>query len=185
MADKNVFGGGNASSLYTPMSEDEQEVIQRLIEEEDLEIHIVNWGVVNKFEKVSFGDLRLQIVFRVILTAPAIHMAVPFFELELKTRSGILLIAERYPLKDELGGPLRIGAGSELVLIWYVAIRQMDPDFVKLKKPGSIGLTSREGNYKLPAQDMKLLRTLRVQEERLKEKDRKEIQEISKDFKIE
>jgi len=181
MSEKNAFGGGNPFSLYTPMSEDEQEVLGRLIEEEDLEIHIVNWGIVNKFQKISFGDLRLQIIFRVVLTAPQIHIPVPFFDLELRTRGGILLFKDRKPLVME-GYPLCIGAGSELVLAWDIAIRKMSEEFVKMVKPGSVGLTSREGNYKLPAQDMRLLRELRTKEEKVKKEDQKIVAQLAKKY---
>jgi len=169
---KNPFGGGNPHSLYTPMSEDEQEVLERLVQSQDLEIHIVNWGVVNKFKAVSFGDLRLQITFRVVLTAPEILIPVTYFDLELKTRSGVLLMKERKPLVP-LGQHLMLGAGSDLTLEWIIAIRKMDTDFVKMMKPGAIGLTSREGNYRLPENEMKLLHKMREQEEGVKAEDRR------------
>lgn len=175
MSGQNIFGGKNPSSLYTPMSEDEQEVLDRLISSNDLEIHILNWGIVKKFKAVSFGDLRLQIIFRIILTAPEIHIPVDHFELELRTRSGILLFKETKSLVPP-GQTLMIGAGSELTLAWDIAIRHMDPDFVKAMKPGAIGLTSREGNYKLPENQMELLHKIRVQEERVKHEDRKIVQ---------
>ena len=42
--DQNQFGGGNPNSLYVPMSEDEQEVLQRLVETSDLRVVIDGWG---------------------------------------------------------------------------------------------------------------------------------------------
>ena len=36
MSDRNIFGGGNAANLYTPMSELEQEVLVRLVESGDV-----------------------------------------------------------------------------------------------------------------------------------------------------
>lgn len=180
MSDQNPFGGKNPHSLYTPMSEDEQEVLDRLIQDNDLEIHIVNWGIVKKFEAVSFGDLRLQIVFRVVLTAPDLHIPVPFFDLELRTRSGILLFKEKKPLGPP-GEPLMLGAGSDLTLEWIIAIRKMDPDFVKAMKPGARGLTSRDGNYRLSERERRLLQGMRNREESLKAEDRRIIKKLEGD----
>ena len=183
MSEKNIFGGGNSLSLYTPMSEDEQEVLHRLIEQDNLEIHIIGWGIVNKFERISFGDMRLQIVFRLILTAPAMHIPVPYFDLELRTRTGILLMKSQYPL-TEGGEPRMLGAGSELKLAWEIAIRHMDPEFVKLMKPGAMGLTTREGNYKLPEQHMNTLRGLRKVEENFKQQDKQTIKKLDAQYDI-
>jgi hypothetical protein len=154
------------------MSEDEQEVLERLVESNDLEIHIVNWGIVKEFKAVSFGDLRLQITFRIILTAPELHIPVNHFDLELRTRTGILLFKETKPLVGP-GEAIMLGAGSDLTLEWIIAIRKMDPDFVKAMKPGAIGLTSREGNYRLPEKEMALLHKMRQKEEQVKAGDRK------------
>ena len=57
--DQNEFGGGNRNSLYLPMSDVEMAVIDRLIAEGDLRVHLVGWGVVHQ-PKATFGDARLQ-----------------------------------------------------------------------------------------------------------------------------
>ena len=141
MSDKNPFGGGNSRSLYTPMSEDEQEVLSRLVQTKDLDVFIVGWGFI-KGVSASFGDLRLDIPIQITFSAPAVPMAVNYFDLELRTGSGMLLFKERQNTQYN-NQPLMVGAGTNLSMIWSIAIRAMDPKIVKMYKPGAIGLTSR------------------------------------------
>jgi hypothetical protein len=141
MGDKNTFGGGNARSLYVPMSEVEQEVIARLVESGDLHVHIVGWGVVHS-PVVTFGDLRLSIPIQITFNRPEIPILVDEFTLELRTGAGLLLFREKQ--SAEYGGqPLAIGRGTVLTMVWDIAIQSIDPKLVKLIKPGATGLTSR------------------------------------------
>lgn len=156
----NIFGGGNKNSLYTPMSEDEREVLQRLVDSDDMEIVIRGWGIVNKFKSVKFGDLRLQIIFSVHFNSPTIHMPVDHFDLQLRTRSGIELFSETQFIPTTM-----IGDGVVLDLAWDIAIRSMSPEVVKAIKPGARGLTTREGNRHLDPQSQKILNALRRSEE--------------------
>lgn len=137
----NAFGGGNAGSLYTPMSETEQEVLARLIESGTLRIHVVEWGVVNR-PRVTFGDLRVSVAFRMEFDRPEVPMPVDHFDLELRTEDGRLLYKERQSAEYN-GQPLQIAAGVYLDMIWDIAIRHMDPKLVKSVMPKAIGLTSR------------------------------------------
>lgn len=143
--DKNAFGG-IAGSLYVPMSEDEQEVLDRLIQADDLEVHVIGWGVLHT-PKVKLGDKRLGIHFKLSFNAPALPIPVHYFDLELRTRSGLVLHAERQPTlygaPGELPRPLQIQAGMELEMIWDIAIDRISPAIVKMIKPGATGLTSR------------------------------------------
>jgi hypothetical protein len=137
----NKFGGGNDKSLYTPMSEIEQEVIARLVESGSLRVNIVGWGHVSK-PRVTFGDLRVSIAFRLEFDRPEVPMPVSHFDLELRTEDGRLLYKERQ--SAEYGGrPLQIAAGVYLDMVWDIAIRHMDPKLVKSIMPKAIGLTSR------------------------------------------
>jgi hypothetical protein len=136
----NTFGGKNEHSLYVPLTEDEQEVLYRIVESKDLEIVVKGWGVVRN-PLVTFGDKRISLIFRLDFNAPATPKTVHFFDLELKTLAGIVLMRQRYPLNPPTG--VQIGAGIFLEMAWDIAIDHMSPELVKLIKPGAIGLTSR------------------------------------------
>lgn len=182
MTEKNAFGGGNNKSLYTPMSEDEQEVLSRLVQAKDLDVFIVGWGFI-KGVSASFGDLRLDIPLSLNFSAPAVPMDVPYFDLELRTGSGLLLFKERQSTLYN-NQPLKVGAGTNLSMVWTIAIRSMDPKIVKMYKPGSSGLTSRWldrdtgeftffGNAQLSETNKNLLRKLRGGEARVKKLNQK------------
>jgi hypothetical protein len=142
MAEKNTFGGGNPRSLYTPMSETEQEVLERLVETRDLIVKIVGWGIL-PHPKATQGDLRVAIPIQITFDAPEVPIPVFNFDLELWSRTyGVLLFKERYSTVYN-GQPLFVGSGTHLSMIWDIAIQRMDPKMVKMMKPGAIGLTSR------------------------------------------
>jgi hypothetical protein len=169
MSKRNVFGG-NPKSLYTPMSEDEQEVLSRLVEAQDLRVIVKDWGYVSQ-PRVVFGDLRLGIAFRLSFDRPEVPMPVHFFDLELRTGAGLLLFAERQSCMYA-GKPLQVAAGVYMDMVWDIAIMAMDPKVVKAIKPGAVGLTSRwidrdtkeltlRGNTKMDTNKQRLLRTIR------------------------
>lgn len=178
MSDKNIFGGGNPNSLYTPMSEDEQEALQRLIDNDDLVIEILEWGTIEKIGKITLGDLKLQMESFVQFSAPSVHIPVSYFDLVLRTRSGILLHKERQPI---IGGPVMIGAGVGFVMVWDIAIQKIDPALVKMIKPGARGLTSREGNRHLSEEHRKILYSLREGEKRVREETQKVVEKLAKE----
>lgn len=181
MTDKNPFGGGNPNSLYVPMSEVEQEVLARLIESGDLIVHIVGWGYIQN-PKARHGDLRLQIELPLVFNAPAPPgIPVHFFDLELRTGSGMLLYKSREVV--EYGGkPIMVAAGVELGFVWDIMIGAIDPAVVRAIKPGTVGFTSRlqdrdtkemtlEGNMRLDAQGRNLIRLVREGEARSRADD--------------
>lgn len=137
----NLFGGKNAHGLYVPMSEDEQEVIHRLVEAEDLVLVIHGWGTLDK-PRFLVGDHRIGVQFKLSFNRPAAPTDVWFFDLELKTRTGICLVKERLPVAYG-GKPVQVCAGMYLEMQWDIALHSMDPRLVKILKPGTIGLTSR------------------------------------------
>jgi len=152
MRDKNIFGGGNSKSMYTPLTEIEQECILRLIESKQLILNIVEWGFVEA-PKAKFGDLRLGIEWRMNFDKPETPMPVHYFDLELKTRSGILLYKERQSTLYG-GKPLMVAAGMYIDLVWDIALTSIDPKVVKKIMPMARGLTSRwldrdTGNFTL------------------------------------
>ena len=172
--DKNRFGGV-ANSNYTPMSEIEQEAISRLVEAKDMVVHIKGWGRVDN-PRVIYGDLRLGIQWRMDFTAPAAPTPVHWFDLELRTRSGVLLFSERQSTLYG-GKPLQVAAGLYMDMVWDIAVLAMDPKIVKMIMPGAIGFTSRFqdkdtgditlfGNTKMNAKDKDALVKLRQAEER-------------------
>jgi len=173
VGDTNIFGGGNAKSLYTPMSEVEQEVVSRLVEAGDLRVIVVGWGYVDR-PRVTFGDLRLSVAFRLTFDRPETPIPVHHLDLELRTGSGVLLFKDRQPTAYG-GNPIQVAQGVFLDLVWDIAIRSIDPALVRTILPGATGLTSRfqdkdtgqmtlTGNMKLKAGDAAILRRLRAGE---------------------
>ncbi len=167
--DKNRWGGV-AKSAYTPMSELEQEAVSRLVNAGELVVHVKGWGVIDR-PRIVFGDLRLGVAFRMNFTAPAAPTPVHFFDLELKTRSGILLFSER---QTAMYGnkPVQVCQGMYLDLVWDIAVMAIDPKIVKAILPGATGLTSRFqdrdtgeltlfGNNKMNSEDRLALVNLR------------------------
>lgn len=164
MSEKNRFGGGNANSLYVPMSETEQEVLHRIAQ--DLRVIVHGWGFIDR-PQVIIGDARVGVVIDMTFHKPETPQPVHFFDLELQTQTGYCLFKKRMPLAPN-GDAMLIGAGLHLVMSWDIMIHHMDPAFVKMIKPGALGLTSRRidkdtkeasftGNMRLSQEDKKLL----------------------------
>lgn len=175
---KNIFGGGNPRSLYTPMSETEQEVLERLIQANDLEVNVVGWGVVTQ-PRITFGDLRISLVFRLDFNAPEVYVPVHYFDLELRTRNGFVIFSERQPTL--IGGlPIQIKNGSFIDLAWDIAIQKMNPEFVRMVKPGATGLTSRDGNMKLDETAQQLLKAVRQGEARVRDENLRQAEEATR-----
>lgn len=188
MSKKNLFGGKNPLGLYVPMSEDEQEVVQRLVEAEDLVLIIHGWGTLDR-PRFLVGDHRIGVQFRITFNRPAVPMDVWFFDLELRTRTGISLVKERLPLVYN-GKPVQVCAGMYLDLQWDIAIHSMDPRLVKLLKPGAIGLTSRrqdkdtgmmtaQGNMKLDGHQKRVLAALEEAQAAARAEDTKKVIEAT------
>lgn len=170
MAGKNMFGGGNAKSLYVPLSEIEQESISRLIEQGDLRVNIVGWGYVTR-PVITHGDARVQIRFRMDFDRPAAPQPVHYFDLELRTGAGRLIFKERQSTLYN-GQPISVMAGMTLDLVWDIMIQHIDPKLVRELVPDAHGLTSRLqdkdtgavtlfGNMKLSAHARRVLAAMR------------------------
>ena len=157
--DTNLFGGKNPHGNYTPLSEDEQEVLERLALAGQYKVVIKDWGHVDK-PRVRFGDARLELTWNMVFDRPEAPMPVYFFDLELRTHSGILLSAERLPVITG-GQPLQVCAGIQVRLAWDIQIKKIDPQVVRAIKPGVVGLTSRLGNMKLTSYERDQLHKLR------------------------
>ena len=69
-------------------------------------------------------------------------MPVHYFDMVLKTKSGIILYKERQ--STVYGGkPVNISAGVYLDMVWDIALTSIDPKIVKEVMPLARGLTSR------------------------------------------
>jgi len=181
---KNIFGGKNKNSLYTPMSEIEQEFISRVHEAGDFRIHVLDWGVVNA-PRLTLGDLRASFVFNLNFTAPAVPQNLWYLDLELRHSSGQLFFKERQP--TTVGGqPMLVGAGMALTLAWDIAVKAMDNRLIKSLMPGVLGLTSRLqdrdtgditllGNMKLNSVEKKALNLLRRGEASVRDWSRNQV----------
>lgn len=177
MGERNALGGANPHSLYVPMSETEQEVLERLTEKDDLMVVIHGWGVVHE-PKITFGDLRLSIPFRLEFDRPETPMEVPWIDLELKTRAGLSLFGpDRLPTIYN-GKPFKVCAGVFVDMIWDIAIEKMDPKIVKMIKPHAIGLTTREGNRNLKGKTAKLYELVRTGEAKVRDGDKKKVAKL-------
>ena len=82
--DTNVFGGKQKRGLYVPLSPDELESINRLIEMRDVRLIIHGWGTIDS-PRMQVGEHIVTVPFRLIFKAPATPQPVYFFDLELKT----------------------------------------------------------------------------------------------------
>lgn len=163
----NVFGGKNENSLYVPISETEQEVLERLNTEHELEVLIVDWGRIEK-PRMLFGDLRIQIPINVTFDRPEIHIPVFSITLELWVKNGPLLFRKEYPTMYG-GDPLMLGSGVNLNLSWDIALEGIDPNLVRLIKPSATGHTNRLGNMKFESLEKKeLYHMLRKQEKKVR-----------------
>ena len=122
------------------MSDVEREVVSRLVEAGDLEIHVKGWGVINN-PKVIIGDLRIALQFRMEFDKPEVPVPVHYFDMELKTGAGLKLFSERQSVLYN-NNPIQIAAGVYFDMVWEIAVTAMDPKIVKMIKPGAKGLTS-------------------------------------------
>ena len=177
---QNPFGGKNPLGLYVPMSEDEQEVVSRLVDADDLELVIHGWS---KLEKpvIRFGDLRICVIFRLEFSGALSPLH--YLDLELRTRTGLSLFRQRMPLPPQRNGlPIMIGQGVFLDLAWDIAIDHMDPQLVKMIKPKTLGLTSRRldkdtgertmrGNMRLTERQQNLLKVIEGGAEKIRADD--------------
>ena len=96
---KNLFGGKNAQSLYTPMSESEQEALSRIAEKGEFVVEVKGIGKA-KIGKVIIGDhnLRLPLTITFIVAGGKVK-AVPFLDLRLTTTTGIYTLANLVALR--------------------------------------------------------------------------------------
>jgi len=181
----NPFGGKNPISLYVPMTDDEQEVLFRLVAEQNIVLIIHGWGILES-PRVQFGDHRVRIDFRLTFNAPDKPIPVHYFDLELKTRKEDYSLFRKRMAVSTTGNPIMIQTGMFLDLSWDIAIDRMDPALVKALKPGAFGLTSLRtdpvtgertatGNMKVDNRKRKMLRVLETGSTQVQEEDARQL----------
>jgi len=184
--DENPFGGKNPLGLYVPMSEDEQEVIARLIESKDIILIIHGWATLES-PNIIAGDLRIAIQFRLDFNRPTAPVPLHFLDLELRRTNGQPIFRQKMPLNP----PVQVCAGVSLDFQWDIAIDHMDPAFVKSIKPGALGLTSRRidkdtgersdtGTMHLSAEKKRLLHIVDSQAEQVREDEANKLDKAEK-----
>ena len=194
MDDTNMFGGAVKTSMYTPLSEVEQECLSRLIEGEHIYINIPKWGHVLKPQCV-FGDLRVKLTFEMTFNRPETPMVVPYFDFELKTRDNILLFKDRQHTLYN-GEYLKVQAGVCVVMEWHIALNSIHPSIVKRFVPMARGLTSRfqdrdtkeftlQGNTNLSATQQAALYQLRQNEKSARQETKTTAKKATKAAKYE
>lgn len=181
---RNMFGGKNPHGLYVPMTEDEQEVLERLAGE-GLVLIIHGWARLDK-PRFSFGDLRAAIgPFTLDFTYPPAPVTLHYLDLELQRTNGQTIVRERLPVEP----PVQVCAGVSIELQWDIAIDHMDPEFVRSVKPGAIGLTSFRqdkdtgerteiGNMHLDATQRKTLHEIEADAAKIRQMDADKLAKI-------
>jgi len=186
----NMFGGKNPLGLYVPMTDDEMDALDRMIQSNDLELIIHGWGRLDK-PRIKFGDLRVAINFRLDFNAPDKPMEVHFFDLELRVRDSKITLFRKRMAASVNGKPLIIQSGMFLEMVWDIAIDHIDPKLVKMYLPGLHGMTSRRldrdsgertlmGNMTLNETQKNHIRFLEQQNARIRLEDAKEAVKVTK-----
>jgi hypothetical protein len=154
----NILGGKNESFAYAPLSEDEQDAINRLIDANDLQIEVVGFGMVNIFDrKPVLGDAVLSIDFTIPFTKPEFYLPVYYLDLSLQIRTG----EEIFRQKLSLGDPIMVKSGEVFSMNWVIQFKKLDPFIVKRVKSGTVGLTNRyDGSWKLTEDQRELFRVI-------------------------
>lgn len=187
---KNEFGGGNSISSYIPITEIEQEFISRLVESGEIIVVLHGWGVTQP--RISFGDKNLHAHIKFIFdkAPPPPGIQVPFFDMELKTQSGISLYRQKMPTSYD-NNPILISNEVDLEMVWDISLRFIDPKLIKLLMPSVTGFTTRledkdnhditvVGNMDLNKELTKKAHELRNHENRLKKMDENKLQKVLK-----
>jgi len=128
----------SAQITYEPLKDDEQEVLLRMIEGQDVYVEVEGWGF-HTTPKLTAGDKRLQVRFPMQFTKPeGISVPVREFVLVLKTRGGREIFRDRKSTMQNFQ-PLYVTAGLVIDLIWDIALDAISPEFQKMIMPGVRG----------------------------------------------
>lgn len=128
---------------YNPMTDNEQEALQRMIEGQDVYVEVVGWGFYPT-PTLTVGDKRLQVRFPMEFTRPLdISIPVRSLTLRLKNRQGQLIFSDTKPTLHQ-NQPMLVTAGLRIDLIWDIAVDKVSPEFQRTLLPGYKGTTIME-----------------------------------------
>lgn len=178
-SDKNKFGGV-AGSLYTPMSECEQEVLDRIIHSGEVRL-LLAFNCKNiqyKLDEIErptikHGDARVRVDIDAIMTGPMVAMSAYSLELSLLYKDRTLFKETQSLVYEE--GAFMIGKGVHLLMSWDIQIRKMSSELVKEVKTGAVGLTTRDGNTNYDHDTNHELRKLRERESLVRADNQKKL----------
>lgn len=182
--------GGKSDFLYIPLSEIEQEFISRLVELGEIMVVIHGFGSTQP--RVTFGDkvLHAHIKFAFDKAPPAPGVSVPYFDMELRTQSGICLYRQKMPTSYD-NSPMIISNEVMLEMVWDISIKYIDPKLIKSLMPQVTGFTTRledrdsheitvTGNMNLDQAQYKKAVDLHKGEQTMKAYDEKKLREAVK-----
>jgi hypothetical protein len=182
--------GGKSDFLYIPLTEIEQEFISRLVELGEIMVVIHGFGSTQP--RVTFGDkvLHAHIKFAFDKAPPAPGVSVPYFDMELRTQSGICLYRQKMPTSYN-NTPMLVSNELVLEMVWDIAIKYIDPKLIKMLMPKVTGFTTRledkdsheitvTGNMTLDKDQYKKALDLHKGEQSMKAYDEKKLQEAVK-----
>jgi len=139
---------------YTPLLDDEQESLQRMIEGQDAYVEVVGWGYHNN-PTITAGDKRLQVRFMMEFVKPVdIQVPVNFFTLRLKLRDGRTVFEDTKSTRYH-NQALPVTAGLQIDLVWDIALDKISTEFKRIFMPGTKGKTVMEidnGKVKRPGE---------------------------------
>jgi len=127
---------------YTPLLDNEQEAIQRMIEGQDAYVEIEGWGF-HSSPAITVGDKRVQVRFPMEFTKPKIVMPVYSFTLVLRLRDGREVFRDTKSVVYG-GQPLGVTAGLVIDLVWDIALDKVSKEFQDIFLPGMKGKTVME-----------------------------------------
>lgn len=128
----------NQNAFYVPLAADEQDTVQRMLEQDDLYVEVVDWGF-HPNPTITAGDKRIQVRFPMEFTRPqGIEIPVTRFRLRLKMRDG-RTVAETVESTVYNNQPLYVTAGMQIDLVWDLALEKVDDEVKNLVLPGIRG----------------------------------------------
>jgi len=128
----------SANIKYKPLKDNEQEVLLRMIEGQNVYVEIEGWGY-HTSPEITAGDKRVQVRFPMKFTKPeGVYVPVSSFTLVLKTREGREIFRDVKSTYQNWK-PLMITAGTVIDLIWDIALASISPEFQRLIMPGVKG----------------------------------------------
>jgi hypothetical protein len=128
------------SGPYTPLPTKEQEVLNKLIDQEnDLYIEVDEWGY-HPSPTIIHGDRRIQVKFAFQFTKPDYWMPVDEFRLKLKSKQdGSTLYTDRLDVNPPGQDSLYIRSGRTIDLAWEILVNAVSDELVRRINPGPQG----------------------------------------------